>query len=182
MRVRWLDIDSECRPITYLGQDFTTGDLTAIAAGWVGEEGVSCWWLPRHTAKEMLRGFVALYNEADIVTGHNLRSHDLPIINGALIEAGLEPLSPKLTCDTLRDITKTRYISKSQQNLAQMLGVKSSKVSMSQVDWRQANRLTPQGATKTHARVVGDVRQHMELRRVLVRRGLLRAPRMWRPR
>lgn len=182
MRLRWLDIDSECRPITYLGQDFTTGDLTAIAAGWVGEERVSCWWLPRYTAKQMLQGFVALWDQADVVTGHNLRSHDLPIINGALIEAGLEPLSPKLTCDTLRDITRTRYISKSQENLSDMLGVKSDKTPMNQMDWRRANRLTPKGTARTQQRVVGDVRQHMELREALVRRGLLRAPRMWRPR
>jgi len=50
---------------------------------------------------------------------------------------------------------------------------------MSQADWREANRLTPAGIEKTRKRVMGDVVQHMALRRELLKRQWLRAPTLW---
>ena len=47
--------------------------------------------------REMLEAFVAAYNQADMVTGHYIRRHDLPILNGALVEEGMPPLAAKLT-------------------------------------------------------------------------------------
>jgi hypothetical protein len=178
-----LDVDIENRPLSYLGQDYTTAEITAIAWCFVGEpKSMRCWLLGRDDPKNMLRGFVAVYNAADMVTGHYIRMHDLPIINGAMVENGLEPLMEKLTCDTKMDLVKKGPVfSASQENLSEMLGVGAPKIHMNTPRWREANRLTPAGFKLTEARAVGDVRQHMALRKKLLERGLLGEPRMWRP-
>jgi hypothetical protein len=182
-RLKVLDFDCENRPLSYLSQDFTTAELTAIAAGWVGTSKVYVWLLGRETPQEILMGFRKLYDEADLVTGHYIREHDLPIINGALAEMGFEILSDKLTSDTKLDFIESKGISESQENLSDMLElyVKGyEKYHMSNDDWREANRLTKRGLKLTEARVTSDVRQHMAMRKVLVNRGLLGSPKVWR--
>jgi hypothetical protein len=179
--LRILDADIENRPLSYLGSDFTTADITAIAAGWVDQKKVYCWAIPESTTEEMLAGFVALYDQADIVTGHYLRKHDLPHINGALIEFGMRPLSPKLVSDTKIDLVKRAGISASQENLAEMFGLPEPKYQMNQVKWREANRLTPKGVSLTKKRVISDVQQHKALRLAMIEAEILGPPRMWAP-
>src|SRR3954462_2062424 len=107
--------------------DFTTADITAIAAGWCDEsdDDIECWVQTKddRTRRRMLKGFSKLYNEADGVTGHNIRKHDLRIVNGMLMEEGLPLLGPKLTSDTYLDLRKRSGISSSQENLCDMLGI-----------------------------------------------------------
>jgi hypothetical protein len=180
-----LDFDIENRPLSYLGQDYTTAEITAIAACWVGKPQTMHVWLldtDPSSANRMLLGFVDLYNEADMVTGHYIRMHDLPIINGAMVELGLPCLSEKLTCDTKLDLVKKGpAFSASQENLAEMLGVTKPKIHMNTPRWREANRLTPDGLKLTARRVMGDVIQHMALRKELIARDLLSLPKVWRP-
>lgn len=180
-RLRVLDLDIENRPLAYWYDGATTAEVTAIAAGFIGEGTVKCWLLGPNTAVEMLEGFRKMYDQADMVTGHFLRRHDLPIINAALIEIGHKPLSPKLCSDTQQDFIKAKDLSKSQENLAQMLGLAEEKTHMSNASWREANRLLPRGLTRTRSRVVGDVKQHMAMRAKLISRGLLGRPKVWRP-
>jgi hypothetical protein len=176
-----LDFDIENRPLSYMGNDFTSADITAIAAGFVGEDDVAVWALGEVTTEEMLRYFVSLYNEADIVTGHYIRKHDLPIINGALLEFGLKPLEPKLASDTKCDLIKFKDLSKSQESLSDLLGLPEPKHHMSQAEWRRANRLTPEGIEATKKRVVQDIQQHKELRAKLIEADFLNKPRLWSP-
>jgi DNA polymerase elongation subunit (family B) len=178
---RILDFDIENRPLSYLGSDFTTADITAIAAGWSDEDEVKVWALGEVSQKKMLTEFVKLYNQADIVTGHFIRDHDLPHINASLMELGLDSLSEKLTSCTKRDLIKRKGISASQESLGAMVGLDAPKVHMSQVDWREANRLTKVGIAKTKERVSGDIVQHKQLREALVARNWLRPPKMWKP-
>lgn len=174
-----LDFDIECRPLSWLGQDYVTKEVTAIAACFVGSREVNCWLLGVNDSQEMLESFLKMYDEAGMVTGHYIRGFDLPTINGALTEFGYEPLSSKLTQDTYLDLIKRQGLSNSQQNLSATLGVESAKVGMSMKDWREANRLTPDGIEKTKDRVVGDVIQHMEMREELLKRKMLKSPVMW---
>lgn len=178
---RILDFDIENRPLSYLGMDFTTAEITAIAAGFCGEDAIHCWLLGKHKPEKILQNFVEMYDDADMVTGHYIRNHDLPIINGALMEYGHKPLSPKLSSDTKNDLRKRKGISASQENLAAMLGVPAPKIQMNQVLWRRANRLEKDGIELSRQRVVGDVLQHQLLREKLLERGMLGAPKMWRP-
>lgn len=178
---RILDLDIERRPLSYMGNDYTTGEITAIAASWVGEDRVFVWQLGVDHPENMLAGFVKLYDQADLTTGHYLRPFDLPHISGACAEFGLGILTPKLVSDTKLDCLVTGDLSKSQENLAAMLGVESPKVHVNQHEWRQANRLTPEGLLATKERVVGDVIQHKALRAEMLRRGLLGPPKQWSP-
>lgn len=179
--LRILDFDIENRPLSYLGSDFTTSDITAIAWGFVGEKSITAFCLGECSQREMLEEFVKAYDAAGIVSGHYIRKHDLPVINGALMEHGLPPLKPKLTSDTKLDLKKRAGLSMSQEALSAMYGLKEPKVHMNQHGWREANRLTPEGIRLTRQRVMGDVLQHQQLRKRLLESGMLGPPKMWSP-
>ena len=185
-----LDFDIENRPASYWIPDRPTAEITAIAAAWADDpKDIRAWLLkPAETdaehermMREMLLGFKEMYDAADMVTGHYITRHDLPIINGALMDYGLPTLGPKMVQDTKTHMVKKADIPATQEYLSQMERVTARKVHMTQHDWRQANRLTIEGRTATEKRVRGDVRQHMRLRRAMVRDGLLHTPRIWRP-
>ena len=179
--LRTLDFDCENRPLSYLAQDYTTAEITAIGWAWIGhrEHYVLC--LGEVPLRTMLLGFVAAYIQADLVVGHFIRKHDLPMINGMLLEQGLGPLHPKMTTDTYLDLKHRSGISSSQANLAETLGVRSVKFGMSTPKWRAANRLSPEGIELTRKRVTADVKQNIALREELLKRHWLRPPRLWKP-
>jgi hypothetical protein len=179
--MRVLDFDIENRPLSYLGSDFTTAEVTAIAWAWCdAPQDVTVYLLGETDLREILDRFVQVYAEADMVTGHYITGHDLPMLNGALIECGMPPLEDKLVCDTKTHLVSMKGISKSQESLGAMFQLDAPKVQMNQSKWRAANRLTPEGLAEVRQRVVGDVRQHIELRRTLLARQLLRPPSVWR--
>ena len=183
---RVLDWDIENRPLTYRGYEKTSAEVTAIAWRFIGEpEHTRCFLLGSHTAEEMLTAFSRAWVDATMVTGHFIRGHDLGLVNAALIEYGLPTLSSKLTSDTCLDLVRFKELAKSQEALCAMFGIERPKVHMTQEDWRVANgrggTITPEHAIRAWERVVGDVEQHIDLRRVLLQRGLLRPPRMWNP-
>jgi hypothetical protein len=192
--LRVLDFDIENRPLSYWYQGNCTAEVTAIAWQWIGdpEDRVFCNVLTPdpESALVMLTNFWAAYTAADMVTGHYIRRHDLGIVQAALIENQAQMLKVdgtarrlgrKLTSDTRLDLVKFQDIAKSQEALAGMLGIRSPKEQMTQSDWREANRLTDRGIAETYRRVVGDVRQHVELRAALLDRELLNGPKVWRP-
>lgn len=184
--LRILDFDIENRPLHYWYGDATTAEITAIAWSWYDQDRVEVAFLeppPDHieSMQNMLSRFLRAYDEADMVTGHFIRGHDLPIINAALIEAGFPTLSSKLTSDTKLDLIKRGSMSASQKNLSEMLDVKYPKVDMPQGSWREANRLTNDGIALAVARVKGDIHQHKALRTEMIARKLLGEPRMWHP-
>jgi hypothetical protein len=186
MKLRILDFDIENRPLSYWIPDRPSAEVTAIAWKFVNERSrVQCRLLyPLDDAVArivMLYSFVNAYNEADLVMGHYIRRHDLPILNGALLELGMPSLSEKMTIDTKLDLLREKDMPVSQENLAAMLGVKSPKIHMTQSDWRDANRLTPTGLKKTERRVTADVRQNIEMYFRLLELGWLTKPKMWRP-
>jgi hypothetical protein len=176
---RVLDLDIENRPLSYWYDDRCTAEITAIAAGWTDEQKVHVWLLGQDAPEAMLSGLSSLYEQANMVTAHNVRRHDLPIIQGALAEYGLPLLGPKMASDTLRDIPRWKDLPKSQESLCEMLDVPAPKEHMSQSRWREANRLTPRGTRETKRRVVGDVIQHRLLREKLIELGWLGPPRRW---
>lgn len=176
-----LDFDIENRPLSYMGNDYTTAEITAIACSWVGEDHVDCWLLGEIDPDLMLMCFVNMYNQADMVTGHYIRKHDLPIINGALLEYELPPLSAKLTQDTKMDLVKKKELSASQESLSSMYNLPEAKHHMDQPSWREANRLTEKGLSLTRKRVIDDVKQHKELRLKLIENKALGMPKLWKP-
>jgi len=181
-RGRVLDFDIENRPLSYWIPDEPTAEITAIASCWVGDpHSMDVLLLGEVSLEYMLREFVKRYNEADLVTGHYIRKHDLPHINAGLMEMGMPTLTPKLVSDTKLDMFRKAGLPATQEYLLALLGIPVQKVHMTQEDWREANRLTPKGIAKTRKRVQSDVEGHMLLREAMLARGMLRGPRVWNP-
>jgi len=179
--LRVLDFDIENRPLTYLGSDFTTAEVTAISWAWTDQpQDVTVYLLGETELPTILREFVKVYQQADMVTGHYIKGHDLPMINGALMECRMAPLSDKMVQDTKIDLIRAKGLSLSQESLGAMFRLDHQKVTMNQSKWRAANRLTPEGLVEVRERVTGDVKQHMELRQELVALGYLAPPTLWR--
>ena len=178
--MRVLDFDIENRPLSYIGSDFTTAEVTSIAWAWTDRpDVVTVYLLGEAELPDILRAFRAVYATADIVTGHYIKGHDLPMLNGALMECRLPLLPDKLVQDTKIELPRTKGISLSQESMAAMFRLDAEKVHMNQIRWRAANRLTPEGLAAVRERVVGDVRQHIQLRRELLALGYLSAPVKW---
>lgn len=179
--LRVLDFDCEARPLHWISGDYVSKEITAIAWAWCdAPEHVECYLLGETDPVSMLLAFRAAYEQADVVTGHYIRGYDLPMVNGALTEYQLPALGDKLSHDTKLDLVRRQGLSGSQENLGTMLKLVHPKVKMDQAKWRDANRLTPEGIALTRERVVGDVRQHIEMRKRLMELGYLGPPRLWK--
>ena len=187
---RVLDFDIENRPLSYWQPDCPTAEITAIAMCWSDDPTSMevAVLLPADDGPgNLLQRFVERYNEADLVTGHYIRMHDLPIINGALYELGMPLLSSKMTCDTKLDMFKKSDVPATQEFLLDTLhvcdiyGNPVKKYHMSQTMWREANRLTKAGIQETVKRVSSDVYDHIALRKRMLELGMLRPPTMWNP-
>lgn len=190
-RLRVLDFDLENRPLSYLGNDWTSAEITAIAWSWEGSAEIETLLLAangryvdrrgwRRRPEEAFRFFRDVLVSAGVVTGHYIRKHDLPILNSAMMENGVPPLPALLVSDTKEDLARRKDLSASQENLAALLGLPEPKHHMTQTEWREANRLfSDANLDLSRQRVVSDVVQHKALRSELVRRGLLRPPRRW---
>jgi hypothetical protein len=188
--IRILDFDIENRPLSYWIPDRPTAEITAIASCWTDDlSSMEVWLLTRDDdgPRDVMERLLVRYAEADMVTGHYIRKHDLPIMNGALYEMDMPLLGPKLTCDTKLDMFVKADVPATQEFLLDTLDVRDvygnpvRKYHMSQSDWREANRLTAAGVEKTRARVQSDVFGHIALRVAMLARGMLQAPRMWNP-
>jgi hypothetical protein len=156
--------------------------FTAIAWSWVGDDRVSCIVLEQDLNNErwMLEEFLRAYNHADIVTGHYIRKHDLPMLTDHCIRARMALPKSVLTQDTM-DIAKVKGLGKSQENLSTEFKVSAGKHHMNGSLWREANTLSPEGQATARKRVIDDVLQHKQLRVELLERGLLKPPKRWAP-
>lgn len=180
-----LDFDIENRPSSYLGQDFTTAEITAICAKFVGSPTTHCWLLGRDDMHWALTEFSAMVSDATLLTGHYIRNHDLPIINGSLARHGLPLLGRVMTEDTKNDFRWASGLSKSQENLGVLFGLPSSKFHMNAALWEKANgmyglgAITPESLALTEERVTSDVNMHIQLRRQLIAGDYLVGPSTW---
>lgn len=156
--------------------------ITAIAWGWIGERKVEEVVLDQDLSNERdnLAAFLDAYHEADIVTGHYIDRHDLPLLNDHCMRFGWATLAPKLVQDT-KGLPKVRALGLSQENLATLYDLDAKKHTMNGRRWAVANTLTPEGQEEARRRVVSDVKQHKQLRAALLERGYLKPPKVWAP-
>lgn len=181
-RLAILDFDTECRPMHY--SDWRPeSQITAIAWSWVGEKKVHCEVLEQDLSNErsMLAKFLLAFARADVVTGHYILKHDLPLLVDHCIRLGMALPKGVQVSDTKIALPKVKGLGMSQENLALTLGVSAEKHHMAGADWRVANALDPKGRAQARRRVVDDVIQNKQLRQVLLERGLLRPPTAWKP-
>jgi hypothetical protein len=179
--LKLLHFDIENRPSTYWYDGTATAEVTAIGWSWSGEEAVHTALLEPDALDEstslMLRRFKNAYDRADVVTGHYIRKHDLPILNSAMLLNRLPRLGSKLVIDTQVDLRKHGGLSFSQESIAAMFRLKAEKHHMTQQMWRDSNRL--QDLTGVRERVVLDVIQHKEVFWELTCADFLKPARMW---
>lgn len=185
---RILDFDIENRPLSYWQPDRPTAEITSIASMWVGEhDSIEVLLLGEMTQAEMLARFVERYEQADIVTGHYILRHDLPIINAMLYEQHMPLLGSKLASDTKLHMFTKADMPATQEFLLEHLdpqcplGITLEKYHMTQPMWREANRLTPEGLALTKRRVSTDVHAHSHMREAMLERGWLGRPHVWNP-
>lgn len=191
-----LCFDLENRPLAYWYDGQTTSEITAFGWKWSNQRRVHTMVLLPN-GKFLINGdvdggvevdddlaytrFCIELREAGLVYGHNIRRHDLPMLNAGLIRRELPPLPPLLTSDTCRDIPKVGGMSKSLENLAALYDLPGKKFTMAQPMWEDANRLTDEGVALARKRVVSDVLLQERLRSRLMELRLLGEPRVWRP-
>lgn len=185
--LRVLCFDTECRPMHYF-EWRPESQITAYGWSWLQrgkpQTGVAFSVLEQDLSNEedMLREFLVYYDQADVVMGHYIRKHDLPLINDHCVRFGITPISerqPKWTIDTKLDFVQVKALGLSQDNLATMLQLDNAKHHMTGADWRRANTLVPMGQESSITRVTGDVRQNMELYWALQQRSALRPMKRW---
>lgn len=181
---RVLHFDIETRRVGF----FTSGPFSpdgcepiALAVSWADSKQVDTWIVGKVTLPDLLKAWVEVYAEATVVTGHYVLKFDLPVLQGALMEAGMPPLGPKKVSDTKQHLLKRGGLSASQENLSEMYRLEASKFHMNDTRWRNAARMKPDGLALAKQRVIGDVRQHKLLRAKLLERGWLREPKVWTP-
>ena len=188
--------DLENRPMAYWYDGATTSQITAI--GWKKDDDdvqamlllpsgrFDTGGLRSQPAVKAYSDFRSLLIGAGLTYGHNVRRHDFPIFNAALLRCGLPPLPEMLTTDTLRDYPRTKDMSASLENLCELYGVTvpgaDGKKHMGVVTWERANQLLPEGIAEAKERVVTDVLLQEALWRYLLERELLVMPRKWSPR
>jgi hypothetical protein len=89
--LRILHFDCECRPGAWIGGDYVSRSLTAVAWCFRDEETThSAILSPEDTnTRRLLKEFFPAYDAADVVTLHYSRSFDLPLISHELHEHAL---------------------------------------------------------------------------------------------
>lgn len=134
MKAKILFMDIETRPnVAYvwglfkqnvgLNQIIERGEIISFGAKWLGEDEVMYYDDFDHTPKELMQIMYSLFDEADIIIGHNGDRFDIPWINRTAVINGLTPPSPSFTIDTLKVAKKAfRFVSNKLENLAIELG------------------------------------------------------------
>ncbi len=186
--LRILDFDTECRPMHY-SEWRPESQITAYAWSWVGQKTVHSLMLRHHDdereffeeERDLLFRFLVEFERADIVTGHYLLKHDLPLLTDHAMRLGLPLPAPVMVSDTKIDMPRIRALGMSQENLGDLLRIDEKKHHMSGRLWAEANQLTNQGIAISRKRVTDDVKQHKAIFRESRDRGWLSAPSYWKP-
>jgi len=181
---RILDFDCETLAAGFADPEWVPNRITAIAWSWVGTDDVHTRTildyarnLPTFLAmnflgcKPMLEEFVSVFNEADAVTGHNIRRFDLGVMNAELMRLQLPVLKEKRVIDTIR-LVRSKGFKKGQDVMADVLDVPAEKKAMNWAQWQRA--YAEPGWPEVRERVSGDVVQHKLLLGRLLELGYLR--------
>jgi hypothetical protein len=174
--VRGLAFDIENMPGTYGPGDYTHPKVTAIGWQFLDRKRPRSVVLNRRdpdAMREDAEAFRAAWDAADFAVGHNIRRHDVKILNGLYTSLELPLLRPKRMVDTYLDQPKMQGLSRSLENLAARWGCPEKKLSLSEHDWERAYDGIPEGVALMRRRVESDVRISIWLYHELLRRELL---------
>jgi hypothetical protein len=181
-QLKILDFDCEALPGHWIGGDYVSKIITAVAFAWRHiPDQVSYMTHYQYSPSEMSVTLADELRAADIVTGHYIRGFDLTLVNGMLLRAGEGPLPKLTTVDTKLDLNKAHGRSLSQKNLASLVGVNLPKIDVTLTEWEGFNLREPGFEEAGVKRVTGDVKQHLELYDRLIDMGWVTTPSTWSP-
>ena len=192
-----LDFDLETIAAGFADPDWVPQKITCAAWSWVGSGKVEsriCGPLgiygKSELRREMLEPLLEEIAKADYVTGHNINRFDLPVLNAECMRLGLKPVQAVRTQDTIR-LYRSKGFKKSQDNLGDLFGTADSKLHLNWQNWEDGydeigdnlkDLLDPSGDglwSTIRSRAEIDVMQHIQLREILLDRGIIMDPRMW---
>lgn len=181
---RTLDFDTESVAAGFADPQWVPQTVTCWAYSWVDGDEVQVSALPVSDFYDLdaRRGFLGplldAIEQADVVTGHNLVRHDLPLLNAQCLLLGLPTLRPVLVQDTMK-FPRSKGWKKGQDNVSHALSVVEEKRSLNWAEW-QAAYAEPDLAT-VKDRCASDVLMHKRMREAMRERGWLKPPRPWTP-
>jgi DNA polymerase elongation subunit (family B) len=125
-----------------------------------------------------LKPLLAALGEADMVTGHNIRRFDLPVIQAEVMRLGLPSLEPVLAQDTIK-LRTSKGFKKGQDVLGRLYRIADEKLSLDWQAWQDA--YDEDGWQTIRDRAESDVAMHKQLRSALLELDYLKEPRRWSP-
>lgn len=182
--LRILDFDIETVAAGFGDPQWVPNRTVVWAFSWVGSDEAdvsaltpACFY-DKEARREFLRPLLDEVRAADVLTGHNLLRFDLLVLNAECLLLGLPTLRPVLVQDTMR-LPKSKGFRKGQDNLGHAFGVRDKKLSLSWAEWEAA--YDEDGLDTVQDRCVSDVLMHVKMRAAMLERGVLAAPKVWRP-
>jgi DNA polymerase elongation subunit (family B) len=182
---RILDFDVETIAAGFADPEWVPQKITCVAWSWIGSDVVESrvcgpagiFGRPERRAK-MLKPLLAAIAEADMVTGHNIRRFDLPVIQAEVMRLGLPSLEPVLAQDTIK-LRTSKGFKKGQDNLGRLYRIADEKLALDWQAWQDA--YDEDGWQTIRDRAESDVRMHKQLRTALIEHDYLKGPRTWTP-
>lgn len=191
---RVLDFDFESKPL-WFWWDKPTAVITSLSymesvGGAVNHDSLRSEVAPLETRDqytEWVQHVADLLSSYDLLTGHNIDRFDLPLLQAQLMRSGLPGLGRLMTQDTMR-LPKKRDMSASQESLINYaslravcpIGMPIYKHHLSIPEWEDAALGWDEKGILTE-RPTSDVHGHAHLREVLIEKGYLAPPRLWKP-
>jgi DNA polymerase elongation subunit (family B) len=182
---RILDFDIETIAAGFADPEWVPQKITCVAWSWIGTDVVESrvcgpaglFGKPQLRAK-MLAPLLKALGEADMVTGHNIRRFDLPVIQAEVMRLGLPSLKPVLAQDTIK-LRTSKGFKKGQDVLGRLYRIADEKLSLDWQAWQDA--YDEDGWQTIRDRAESDVAMHKQLRAALIELDYLKEPRRWSP-
>jgi len=167
---RVLDFDTENRPGFYWYDEKCSDILHTIACAWVDDPKDNHVWQLRwsrirglHFPDSDYLRFKRIVESADIVTAHNVKRHDIPLLNAHADRNGLPRIAWPFVVDTLQDIKATKGMPRSQEYLADRHELHERKMHVGMSIWERASCGEPEACQIVADRCLSDVLSHIEL-------------------
>lgn len=166
---RVLDFDTENVPGFYWYDGKTSDILHTIAWTWLGEdtvESVTTVWNPE-VGLQLEQGgferFLAALTLATVVTGHNIKRHDIPLLNAHAVRHQLPPIQWPTAHDTLLMFPPMKGMPRGQEYLADLYALEERKMHVGIHLWEKASRGDREASKVVVDRCKSDVVSHAKL-------------------
>ena len=183
-QLKILDFDIETLAAGFADPNWVPQKITCISWSWIGSDEVKSvttgkdGFFDKRIRGKRIAQFLKEFEEADIVTGHNLLRFDLPVLNAECILCGLGKLPSIRVQDTMK-LPKTKGLKKGLDNIGIMLGSPQEKQAMNWAEWDSAYEVD--GWPEIISRCESDVLLHKQIRQAMIDEDILGPITTWTP-